>query len=214
MDFIGIIPVYTGTLTHDCRASSFAYFQCKHQVCGSHILRDLAFVVESSGYRWARLMKKLLCEICHEVNKSETGVLSEAECRKYPKRYWTILTQGGKELPEIPQRRQGRRGRIVRSFPHNLLERLLKYEDSVLRFISDPNVGFTNNTGEKKIRMSKVKIKVSGCFRIDRYAHVWCRISSYLNPMGELGYNPLDAIQIALTGNAADMINLNSAVGV
>ena len=54
--------------------------------------------------------------------------------------------------------------------------------------------------------VSKVKTKVSGCFRIDRYAHVWCRISSHLNPMGELGYNPLDAIQTALTGNAADMI--------
>ena len=31
-------------------------------------------------------------------------------------------------------------------------------------------------------------------------------MSSYLDSMGALGYNPLDAIQIALAGNAADMI--------
>ena len=168
---IGILPVYTGTLTHDCRAAYFLHFQCKHQVCGSHLLRDLAFIIESNGYRWARLMHKLLREICHAVNETETGVLSEAEYRRYRERYRTILTQGGKELPEIFRRREGKRGRIARSIGHNLHDRLLKYEDSVLRFMSDPDVSFTNNTGEQKIRMSKVEIKVSGCFRTERYAH-------------------------------------------
>ena len=112
--------------------------------------RDLAFVIDSNGYRWARLMHNLLREICHVVNQSETGVLSEAECRRYRKRYRTILTQGGKELPEIPRRRKGKRGRVAKSFGHNLHDRLLKNEDSVLRFMSDPDVSFTNNTGEQK----------------------------------------------------------------
>ena len=196
----GILPVYTDTLTHDCRAAYFLHFQCKHQVCGSHLLRDLAFIIESNGYRWARLMHKLLREICHAVNESETGVLSEAEYRRYRERYRTILTQGGKELPEIPRRREGMRGRIARSIGHNLHDRLLKYEGSILCFMSDPDVSFTNNTGEQKIRMSKVEIKVSGCFRTERYAHAWCRISSYLDTMAEI-----EAILIALAGNAADM---------
>ena len=85
IDSFGILPVYAGTLIHDCWAAYFLYFQCKHQVCGSHLLRDLAFAIESNGYRWARLMYKLLREICHAVNESETGVLSEAECRRYQK---------------------------------------------------------------------------------------------------------------------------------
>ena len=79
-------------------------------------------------------------------------------------------------------------------------------EESVLLFMSDPDVSFTNNTGEQKIRMSKVKIKVSGCFRTEHNAHAWCRITSYLDSMGALGYNPLVALEIALAGNAADMI--------
>ncbi len=57
--------------------------------------------------------------------------------------------------------------------------------------------------------MAKVKIKVSGCFRTQLNAEAWCRISSYLSSMAALGYNPLVAIQIALAGNAAKMINLH-----
>ena len=49
-------------------------------------------------------------------------------------------------------------------------------------------------------------MKVSGCFRTERFARAWCRISSYLDSMAALGYNPLVAIEIALAGNAADMI--------
>ena len=44
--------------------------------------------------------------------------------------------------------------------------------------------------------MSKVKQKVSGCFRTERYAQAYCRISSYLQTMRNRGYNPLVAIQI------------------
>ena len=107
-------------------------------------------------------------------------------------------------MPEIPKRRDGKRGRIAKSDAHNLHEALLKLEESVLCFVSDPDVSFTNNTAEQKIRMSKVK--VSGCFRTERYAHVWCRISSYLDSMKALGYNPHVAIRTALAGNAVGMI--------
>ncbi len=207
---IGIIPCYTGTLVHDCWASYLAYGQCTHQLCGPHLLRELTFIVDSNGFRWARLMKKLLREICHRVNKSTTKTLTEPECRSVIKRYRTILTQGGKELPEIPPRPKGKRGRIAKSDAHNLHERLAKHQEPVLRFMSNPNVSFTNNTGEQKIRMAKVKIKVSGCFRTRLHAEAWCRNSSYLSSMAPLGYNPLVAIQIALAGNAADMIKIHN----
>ena len=206
---IGIIPRYTGVLVHDCWASYLAYDQCSHQLCGSHLLRELTFIVDSNGYRWARLMKALLREACHTVNTSETKTLTEAEYLAIRKRYRTILTLGGKELPEIPPRPKGKRGRIAKSDAHNLHERLVKHETSVLRFIRNPHVAFTNNTGEQKIRMAKVKIKVSGCFRTQLHAEAWCRISSYLSSMAALGYNPLVAIQIALAGNAADMIRMH-----
>jgi hypothetical protein len=171
------------------------------------LLRELTFIIDANGFRWARLMKKLLNEVCHRVNQSATRTLAEPECRSVSRRYRTILTQGGKELPDIPPRPKGHRGRIAKSDAHNLHERLAKHQESVLRFMSDPNVSFTNNNGEQNIRMAKVKSKVSGCFRTRLHAEAWCRISSYLSSMAALGYNPLVAIQIALAGNAAHMIN-------
>ena len=150
IDSFGILRFYTGTLIHNRSAAYFAYKLCKYQVCGSHLLRDLTFVVDSNNYRWAHLMKKLLCEICDEVNKSETGVLIEAECRKYFKRYRIILTQGGKEMPEIPKRPDGKRGRIAMSDAHNLHEALLILKEPVLRFMSDPDASFANTRVSKK----------------------------------------------------------------
>ena len=111
---------------------------------------------------------------------------------------------GRRERPATTPRPKGKRGRIAKSDTHNLHERLVRHEDSVRRFMTDPDAGFTNNTGEQKIRMAKVR--VSGCFRTQGYAQTWCRISSYLNSMAALGYNPLVAIHLALARNAANMI--------
>ncbi len=59
--------------------------------------------------------------------------------------------------------------------------------------------------------MAKVKIKVSGCFRTQLHAEAWCRISSDLSSMAAQGDNPLVAIQIALAGDAANMISKHDA---
>ncbi len=207
IEAIGIIPRFRGTLVHDCWASYLGYKQCRHALCGAHSIRELTFLVESSNYRWARLMKALLQEACHKLNRSQTKALSEAECKALRKRYRTILTQGGKALPAIPPRSKGPRGRIAKSDAHNLHERLAKHEEAVLRFLRDPHVSFTNNAGERGLRMSKVEMKVSGCFRTQAYGEAYARISSYLQSMAPLGYNPLVAIQIALAGHAADTVN-------
>ena len=74
------------------------------------------------------------------------------------------------------------------------------HEVSVLLFAKDPYVSFTNNRAEQDLRMSKVKQKVSGCFRTEIYAQAYCRISSYLQTMANKGYNPLIAVQMALAG--------------
>ncbi|EQD55624.1 transposase, partial [mine drainage metagenome] len=93
----------------------------------------------------------------------------------------------------IPAKQNGQRGRVAKSDAHNLWERLKEHEGAVLLFARDPNVPFTNNRAERDLRMSKVKQKVSGCFRKAQYAEAYCRISSYLQTMANRGYNPLVA---------------------
>ena len=89
---------------------------------------------------------------------------------------------------------------MTKSDAHNLWERFKKHETAVLLFVTAPYVPFTNNRAECDLRMAKVKQKISGCFRRQRYAHAYCRTSSYLQTITNKGVNPLVAIQLALAG--------------
>ena len=197
---IGVIPRYGGVIIHDCWASYLAYEHCRHGLCGAHLLRELTFIVDADGYAWARNMKRLLQETCGRVSRRQRKQLTRREYKALQKRYRNILTRGEKELPPIPPRQNGKRGRVAKSDAHNLWERLRDHQAAVLLFARDPDVSFTNNRAERDLRMSKVKQKVSGCFRKREYAEAYCRISSYLQTMANRGYNPLVAIQMALSG--------------
>ena len=208
MTFFGIIPRYGGVLIHDRWSSYLSFENCRHALCGAHLLRDLQFIVDAHGHAWADHMITLLTRAARDVRKSTTRTLSPEDSKALRTRYRTILTKGRREVPLPPPRPKGKRGRIAKSDAENLLEAFTRYEDEILRFASNPHVEFTNNRSERDIRMAKVKQKISGCFRSTRQAANWCRIYSYLKSMAHQGYNPLTAIQIALNGNAASMARL------
>jgi hypothetical protein len=196
----GVIPRYGGVIIHDCWASYLAYAHCGHGLCGAHLLRELTFIVQADGYAWAKNMKRLLQQTCARVAKRKRKKLSPREYDNLQKRYRNILTRADKQLPPIPPKHNGKRGRVAKSDAHNLWERLKQHETAVLLFAKNPHVPFTNNRAERDLRMSKVKQKVSGCFRNREYAQAYCRISSYLQTTANRGYNPLVAIQMALSG--------------
>ena len=166
----GVIPRYGGVIIHDCWASYLSYDQCGHGLCGSHLLRELTFVIDSNDYAWAANMKRLLQETCAIVAKRQSKRLTGNEYKNLQKRYRNILTRGAKQLPPIPPRQNGKRGRVAKSDAHNLWERLKKHETAVLLFARLSYVPFTNNRAERDLRMSKVKQKVSGCFRTRKQA--------------------------------------------
>jgi len=170
MDDIGIIPRYGGTLVHDRWASYLSYDGCDHAFCGSHLLRDLQFVIDSNGYSWAGSMKRLLKETARKVRESPDKRLAEPEFKAMRKRYRTILAKGKRELPKPPPRTRGKRGRVAKSDTENLHEAFARHETEILRFAKNLAVPFTNNRSERDIRMAKVKQKISGCFRSPKYA--------------------------------------------
>lgn len=199
IETINIIPRYHEAIIHDCWASYLSYDHCGHGLCGSHLLRELTFIVDSNGYRWAANMKRLLKWTSAIVTRKPEKCLSPAEYHKLCQCYRYILAKGEKELPPIPPRQKGKRGRVAKSDAHNLWDRLQRHENAVLLFAKLPQVPFTNNRAERDLRMAKVKQKVSGCFRSYQYAQAFCRISSYLQTMAYQGYSPLVAIQLALS---------------
>ena len=143
IESIGIIPRYGGTIIHDCWASYLSYQHCGHGLCGSHLLRELTFIVETNAYRWAANIKRLLQQTCALVSKRPSKCLSETEYKNLRKRYRNLLTRGEKELPPIPPRQNGKRGRVAKSDAHNLWERLKRHEEAVLLFARLPHVPFS-----------------------------------------------------------------------
>jgi len=204
IDEIDIVPRYNGVIIHDCWASYFSYKHCDHGLCGSHLMHELTFIIESNGYAWAKNIKRLLQESCSSVSQTKEKKLTEQAYKNLLKRYRNIMTRGEKELPPIPTKTSGKRGRIAKSDAHNLWQRLKDNEAAVLMFAKESHVPFTNNRAERDLRMAKVKQKVSG-FRTLDYAKAYCRISSYLQTMACKGYNPLIAIQMALAGQVKNV---------
>lgn len=201
IEAIGIIPSYRNTIIHDCWSSYLSYDNCSHALCGSHLLRELTHAVDANDYQWALSMMILLKETARRVAQAENKTIGREDFKQVQQQYRKILAQADTELPVLPEKPKGKRGKIAKSDAHNLQERLRNYEQAVLRFAHDPNVAFTNNSAERALRMGKVKQKVSGCFRSVDFAHAFCRISSYLDSMKAKGYNPIIALQLVLKGN-------------
>ena len=207
IDDIGIIPRYGGVIVHDCWKAYLTCTNCRHQLCGAHLLRELQAVTDSNGWPWAERMRRLLLIARRQVMRRPDRRLSMRQYKRIARCCREILEQGRKEMPEIPKRQKGRRGPVARSDAHNLLERLAAQRRNVLRFTRRADTPFSNNRAERDFRMAKVRQKVSGCFRTVAFAHAYCRISSYLRTMAALGCNPLVAITIALQGKAVDCLD-------
>jgi transposase len=101
----------------------------------------------------------------------------------------------------------GKRETAARASPlmrkhHALARRLLEREDDYLRYTTDPRVPFDNNAAEREIRVSKLRIKVSGSMRSMAGAQAFCAIRSYLATAAKHGISMLDALTRAASGTA------------
>ncbi len=155
---IGLLDRYGGVLVHDCWSPYFCYDKITHALCVAHLLRELKFIEESNGFKWATNLKKLLKETVELVHKKESRVLTQKEYETLQRRYRSILTKGLKELPEFPKK-NGKKGRIKHTQAQNLWLRFKKYEAEILCFAKRKNVDPTNNRAERDLRMTKVKKK-------------------------------------------------------
>ncbi|MCP5063417.1 MAG: transposase, partial [Ignavibacteriae bacterium] len=86
----------------------------------------------------------------------------------------------------------------------NLLDRLERHQEDVLRFMKVTIVPFTNNLAERDIRMTKVHQKISGCFRSLAGARIFCRVRSYLSTAKKNSMSSMQALTLLFTGEIPD----------
>jgi len=200
-----VLPQFTGILCHDHWKPYFK-LDCLHALCNAHHLRELTYVEEQDQQGWAKQMRELLLNIEQAV-KAQGGALPEPQVIRYTEQYRALLEQAEWECPPPdPQRKPGQRGRVKRSKSRNLLERLLNYEQETLRFMSDARVPFTNNQGENDIRMTKVHQKISGCFRSQEGAEIFCRVRSYLSTCRKNNVSASEALTLLFDGKLPEFI--------
>ena len=206
---MGVLPGYTGIMVHDCWSPYFKLEEATHALCGAHFARELVYAHENMGQKWADMMKNLLFRMLADkqhLSKLGEDHFTPEQLSEYDLEYEEIV-QMGLSLNPIPERKPNQRGRIGKGKVRSLLERLENHKTEILRFIYDWSVPFTNNEAERSIRFSKVKQKVSGCFRTKTGASEYAETMSYINSARKHGVSYFDAVKAALNGKALALVH-------
>lgn len=195
MNAIGILPDFKGIAARD-GWESYYHYNCTHSLCNAHILRDLVGIKERFEQTWADDLASLLCKVKAVKEKAiqqNKITLSKSTIRRYRKKYNAIIEVGFAANPFEPPKKP-KRGRVARPKPLNLLIRLKKNADDVLRFFTDFRAPFDNNLSERDLRMMKVKQKISGGFRSFKGATYFARIRSFISTARKQKVNAFQAL--------------------
>jgi transposase len=201
MDDIGILEEFTGILIHDFWKSYFKYKNAKHSICNAHILRELKFIAENYKQKWAKYMFQHLLDIKNKVEQVRkiNSHFTEENINHFERKYDEIIKEGYFLNNQLTNNRK----------PVNLLGRLEDYKKEVLLFMHNFEVPFDNNQGERDIRMTKIKQKISGSFRTQTGADNFANIRSYISTIIKNSKNVLDELFNANCGNPFIMDSAN-----
>ena len=199
MDYFDILPNFKGRLLHDFWKPYLSY-DCDHALCNAHHLRELTYLFEEQKQAWAEKMFTLLLDM-NDFVREKTKQLTPKQKKPWLEKYHEIMDEEWKANPLPLKPKKKKRGRPAKTKSQNLLLRLDDFETSALAFLHDINVPFTNNLAEQDIRMIKVRLKISGCFRTVHGAEHFARIRSYLSTARKQNLNILDSITSAVKGD-------------
>jgi hypothetical protein len=200
MDAAGVLPAFGGIACHDAWAPYDCYQDLAgHALCCAHVLRELTAVTETGAgadVTWARQATDALLALKKVADAARADGLEEvsAEALEEHSRWFREAAAAGTVL-------NAARRTALQKKRHAPASRLAPREAGYLRFACDLRVPFDNNPAERVIRMSKLRIKVSGCMRSTRGGEVFCAIRSYLATASRHGIGWLDALTRAAEGS-------------
>lgn len=198
---IGILPGFKGVAVHDA-LPSYLKQDVTHALCNAHLLRELTALDEQTKQRWPAKLIGLLIDMKDQVSTLlEAGAtrMKATQLAEFNTQYDCLVKRAIKVNPR-PAYENGQRGRPRASPATNLAERLRDRKAMVLRFLHNFSVPFDNNLAERDIRMTKVKHKVSGCFRSLHGAQDFATIRGYISTLRKQGHPVLASIRALLDG--------------
>jgi transposase len=199
MTAAGVLPFFTGIAVHDAWKPYDTFDNVAgHALCGAHVLRELVAVTETGtelDRAWAQQAIDALLALDQAAEAARAAGKSaiDPEALKDHEGWYRKAAATGIAL------NAGRHGKLQEK-RHALATRMQGREDDYLRFARDLRVPFTNNAAEQAIRMSKLRIKISGCMRSMTGAEEFCAIRSYLATAARHGISALDALARAFQG--------------
>jgi len=195
---LGFLSRFKGTLVHDCFSMYFNYGK-DHAVCNAHLLRELTFIEEKYNYIWAHQVKRFLLDLNDLVwwhKNNDIYYLDKNDIDELENSFKNLLSEGRNEcLPLIKSVRNKGKRRGKQHPALNLLNRMLKLQTEILKFMNDFDVPFTNNQAERDLRMTKVHLKVSGGFRSEKGAHIFALFRSYIGTAKKHGQSVFTALK-------------------
>lgn len=195
-----------GIVVHDHFRPYAALKAVDHAFCNAHHLRELKALIEIDKEPWALSMRDTLIDAAKAVRQAKEegkSALEPQPVQGFVDRYWQAVREGlafHRALPAFDPSKSAKRKKQRPG--HNLLIRLKTFKVETLRFLIDFDVPFTNNLAEQDLRMTKVKMKISGCFRTFEGARVFVRLRSIVSTARKQGLNILKA----LTENPATLL--------
>jgi transposase len=199
MDRLGLLSGFRGALIHDFLASYYR-FDCEHFLCGAHLLRELIYLEEQLDQSWAADLIALLVEAKKLSDRERDRpdgarrVIGGKTRQRISLRYCQIVLAGLALNPEPPPPPEGQRGRIKRGKALNLLTRLDERYEEIMDFFEYAHVPFDNNQSERDLRMMKTREKISGTFRSDQHAQVFCDLRGVISCAVKQARNLLDIL--------------------
>ena len=200
MKAAGVLPFFTGIAVHDAWKPYDTFENVAgHALCGAHVLRELVAVTETGtdlDKAWAQQAIDALLALgkAAEAARAAGETAIGPEILAEHQDWYRKAAAAGIAL------NAGRRGKLQQK-RHALATRMQTRGDDYLRYARDLRIPFTNNEAEQSIRMSKLRIKVSGCMRSMAGAEEFCAIRSYLATAARHGITGLDALTRAFQGN-------------
>lgn len=172
------------TLQHDRFACHFNCEAMHHQICMSHLLRDLQYIDELyTQSQWAAEMKALIVQALQLKKELTIGeYYGENEERE---RLMIKLD----ELLHFTLNENHCKAKTLQ-------KNLLKHQQYILYFLYHPKVPPDNNGSERAIRNIKVKQKISGQFKSDQGADGFAILRSVIDTTIKSGQNVLNALSL------------------